>query len=59
MTEIVDAFYAFNVNGFSNLVYIMITNWWFLLIAIGAIASVVLYLHEEISVTVHDEQKVL
>jgi len=59
MSEILKSLSAFNVNAFSYLAYAVTTNLWFILIAAGALISIILYLKEEISVTVRDEQQVL
>ena len=59
MNEILKSLGAFNVNAFSYLAYAVTTNLWFILIAAGALISIILYLREEISVTVRDEQQVL
>lgn len=59
MKGILDALAAFHQNGWNYLLYTIMNNWWFLLLAVGAIVSIVLYVHEEMSVTVHDEQQAL
>ena len=59
MKYILESLKAFNVNAFNYLAYTVTTNWWFLLLAAGALLSIILYLREEISVTVRDEQQVL
>ncbi|MDR0287924.1 MAG: hypothetical protein LBI03_09525 [Clostridiales bacterium] len=56
---ILQSLQAFNANAFSYLVYAIATNLWFILLAAGALISIILYLREEISVTVRDEQQVL
>ena len=57
--EIIDTFLAFNINAFSSLAYIFMTSWWFLLIAFGAVLSMVMMLRDEIDSIVKDEQQVL
>ena len=59
MKGIIDALVAFHQNGLSYLLYTVMNNWWFLLLAFGAIVSIILYVHEEMAVTVHDEQQAL
>ena len=59
MQNILDSLKAFNINAFSYLAYAVSTNLWFVLLAVGALTSIILYLKEEISVTVRDEQQVL
>lgn len=59
MQELFDAFIAFNVNACSYLLYALKTNWWLLLIAIGAVGSIVIALKEEIENTVTEEQRIL
>ena len=59
MKGIIESLKAFNINAFSYLAYAVTTNLWFILLAAGALISVILYLREEISVTVRDEQQVL
>jgi len=57
--EILQSLKAFNINAFSYLAYTVTSNLWFVLLAAGALTSIFLYLREEISVTVRDEQQVL
>ena len=59
MSEIIDAFVAFNVNGINSLLYMLSKNLWFVLIAISAIVTTVACLKAEIEVTVHEEQQIL
>ena len=59
MKEILEALAAFHQNGLSYLLYTVMNNWWFLLLATGAIVSIALYVHEEMTVTIHDEQQAL
>ena len=59
MKEILKSLEAFNTNAFSYLAYTVTSNLWFVLLAAGALISILLYLKEEISVTVRDEQQVL
>jgi len=50
---------AFSQNAFSYLAYAVTSNLWFVLLAAGALVSIILYLREEIEVTVRDEQQAL
>ena len=59
MKFIIDSFIAFNQNAFSYLAHTVCNNLWYLLIAIGTVACIVLYLKEEIEVTVREEQRIL
>ena len=59
MREVWEAFSAFHQNAWGSLVYAVINNWWFVLLAAGAILSVILYLKEELSVTIQEEQQAL
>jgi len=59
MSGIIESLRAFNINAFSYLAYTFSTNLWFVLLAAGALISILLYLKEEVSVTVRDEQQVL
>ncbi len=59
MKNIIDAFIAFHVNGINNLLYVIGNNLWFLLIGACAIVTVIVFLKEEIQVTVHEEQQIL
>lgn len=53
------SFVTFNINAASNLAYVVSTNGWLLLIAAGAIASVIMYMKDEVETTVHEEQQIL
>ena len=53
------SFVTFNINAASNLVYLVKTNTWFLLIAFGAITSAIMYLKTEVDVSVFEEQQIL
>ena len=59
MKSIIDSFLAFNQNAFSYLTFTITNNLWYLLIAAGVIACIVLYLREEVAVTVREEQQVI
>ena len=59
LKDIIESFAAFNINAFSSLTYLFMTNWWFLLIAIGAVLSMVMMLKDEVESVVKNEQQVL
>ena len=59
MKGLFDSFVTFNINAFSSLSYLFMTNWWFFFIALGAILSMVMMLRDEIDSIVKDEQQVL
>ena len=50
---------TFNVNAASHLAYVVSTNGWLLLIAAGAIASIIMYMKDEVETSVHEEQAIL
>lgn len=54
-----DSFIAFNQNAWANLVYTFSHNAWFFIIGAAGIISTILYLKEEIEVTVKEEQQAL
>lgn len=59
MSEIIDAFVAFNINGINSLLYMLGKNLWFVLIAVSVIVTTIAFLKAEIEVTVHEEQQIL
>jgi hypothetical protein len=59
MGAIWDAFVAFHVNAGSYLAYSISNNLWLLLIAAGAVTSIVLGMNEQLVVTVREEQQVI
>ena len=59
MRSLWEAFLAFHQNAWCYLAYAVIHNWWFILLAAGAIVSIALYLKEELDITISDEQQVL
>lgn len=59
MRSLWEAFLAFHQNAWCYLAYAVIHNWWFILLAAGAIVSIALYLKEELDVTISEEQQVL
>ena len=54
-----DAFVAFHTNALSHLAYSISNNLWYLLIAASAVACIILYMKEEIDVTVREEQQAI
>lgn len=56
---LLQSFITFNVNAASHLAYVVSTNGWLLLIAAGAIASIVMYMKDEVETSVHEEQAIL
>lgn len=59
MSAIWDAFVAFNINGAAYLYYTISNNIWYLLIGASVVACIVLYLKDEIDVTVREEQQAI
>ena len=53
------SFYAFNANGFNNMLYIMTSNLWSILIAFSAAITVLMKLKEESDYSVREEQNIL
>jgi hypothetical protein len=59
MSAIWDAFVAFNSNAAAYLYYTLSNNFWYLLIGASVVTCNVLYLKEEIVVTVREEQQAI
>lgn len=59
MAAIWNAFIAFNKNGAAYLTYTISNNIWYLLLAASAVTCILLYLKEEIDVTVREEQQAI
>lgn len=59
MAEIWNAFVAFNTNAAAYLVYTIQQNFWYLSLTLSALTCVFLYLKEEITVTVREEQQAI
>lgn len=59
MSELINSFFAFNVNAGSYLIYALKSNLWLILIGAAAAASIILSLREEIESTVTEEQRIL
>lgn len=58
-SQIMQSFFAFNINAFNNLLYITKTNLWIILTIIGAIAIVVMNVMEEVEDYVTEEQNII
>jgi len=54
-----ESFKAFNINAVSNFLYLITSNYWFLLLIAGVIGVIVLSLKEEIDTSYDDSQSVL
>jgi len=54
-----ESFKAFNINAISNFLYILSTNYWFSLLLIGVVGTILLFLKEEIDTSTRGEQNVL
>ena len=50
---------AFNQNGASHLAYMFSQNWWFVVIAISAIATMVMQMLEEAESSVQERQDIM
>ncbi len=59
MAKLMASFLAFNENAFTSLLFLVKTNLSSLLIIVCAAAFVFLYLHEEIVMSVREEQNIL
>lgn len=59
MSALWDAFVAFNCNAASYLWYTLSNNFWYLLIGASVVTCIILYLKEEIIVTVREEQQAI
>lgn len=59
MERIVMSFCAFNENAFNSLYYLMSTNLSYVLIILCAAAYAFLYLKDEITMSVREEQNIL
>lgn len=51
--------FAFHMNAFSNLLYIFITNIWFILLGIGTAGTILLRLKDKIDTSIRDEQNII
>ena len=57
--QLIESFFAFNVNAWENLVYVFQSNLWLIIIAFSAVVKTVLSLKEEIEDVVTEEQNIL
>ena len=59
MQQLLSSFAAFNVNGFSNFIYLMTSNWSFFFLLAAAFGTAILKVKEQIDLSVCEEQNVL
>ena len=59
MSFLWESFIAFNQNGFSFLIFTISNSFWYVIIAIAAVISIILALKETTVVTVKEEQQVI
>lgn len=59
MEMILQSLIAFNINAINNLKYIILNNWWFILIMVACICTMVLNLKEKKATIVKEEQNIL
>ena len=52
-------FITFNINAFSNFLYILITNIWFLMLGAGAAGTILLRLKDRIDNSIREEQNII
>lgn len=57
--QIIESFWAFNINSINNLIYILETNFWLILSIVGVIAIVIMNLKEELEDYVTEEQNII
>lgn len=57
--QIINSFFAFNVNAWENLIYVFQSNLWLIIIAFSAVVMTILSLKEEIEDVVTEEQNIL
>lgn len=53
------SFFAFNINAISSFLYMLTSNFWFFLIIIGMLGTVILLLKEEVDTSVREEQNII
>lgn len=56
---ILQSLYAFNINAIANLRYVILNNWWFLLILAACICTMVLSWKEKKVTIIEEEQNIL
>ena len=54
-----ESFKAFNINAINHFIYIVTSNFWFFLIIIGVIGTIILLLKEEVDSSVREEQNII
>lgn len=59
MMKFINALFAFNVNGFNHIWFLLTENWAVLLILGAAVFSALMYVYAEIDLNVHEEQQIL
>lgn len=59
MHQLLSSFAAFNVNGFSNFIYLMTSSWSFFLLLAAAFGMAILKVKEQVDLAVCEEQNVL
>lgn len=59
MSEFIQSFIAFNVNGINSLLYLFTSNWGMLVLFLSAVITAIMQIKDEIDQTVRDEQNVL
>ena len=52
-----DSFIAFNINGINFLIYMLISNFWLLIL--GMVGTIILQLKAEIDTAVREEQNII
>ena len=57
--NMLESFYAFNNNAVSNLLYVIQTNSWFVLLLLGVLGIISLNMKAEIDMAVNEEQNVI
>ena len=54
-----ESFKAFNLNAINYFIYTLTSNFWFFLIIIGLIGTIILMLKEEIDTAIREEQNII
>lgn len=58
-TRMINDFFAFNINGINNILYLLQTNLSFIIILIGVIGIAFLRLKYEVDMAVNEEENIL
>lgn len=58
-TFLVESFKAFNINALNQILYGITSNWWMLLLVVGAIASGIMGIKEQSASVVREEQNII